>query len=90
MGKKLESCMSAINAEAAANRRKEQSLESVIKNELEGTAVKKPGRPEKKVKKVKMNIMIYPEYKERLQAEADMRGISASHLIQMWIDENLD
>lgn len=40
-----------------------------------------------KQNKEKLNITLYPEYKNRLKAEADRRHVSISQLIQLWIDE---
>jgi len=38
--------------------------------------------------KIRMNIMLPPAYKERLQKEAAAQHVSASHLILTWIDEH--
>ena len=39
-------------------------------------------------RKVPMNITLPVEYKEKLQAYAKEKHLSASILIQMWIDEH--
>ena len=77
MSKKFES---AISAEAAANARRERDLESKIMAEITG-AVKNDN-------KVKMNITLNQDFKDRLQKEARRKGMSASVLIQTWIDEH--
>lgn len=47
------------------------------------------GLVEKKSKrKVKLNITLPAEYKERLMDSAKEKHLSASVLIQMWIDEH--
>lgn len=79
MAKKFES---AISAEAAANAIRERELESKIMAEITG-AVKNDN-------KVKMNITLNQDFKDRLQKEARRKGMSASVLIQTWIDEHCE
>ena len=79
MAKKFES---AISAEAAANARRERELESKIMAEITGAP--------KTDNKVKMNITLNQDFKDRLQKEARRRGMSASVLIQTWIDEHCE
>lgn len=79
MSKKFES---AISAEAAANARRERELESKIMAEITGAP--------KTDNKVKMNITLNQDFKDRLQKEARRRGMSASVLIQTWIDEHCE
>lgn len=79
MAKKFES---AISAEAAANARRERELESKIMAEITGAP--------KNDNKVKMNITLNQDFKDRLQKEARRRGMSASVLIQTWIDEHCE
>ena len=61
----------------AAKRHQEQTA---LATELTGAP--KPTR------KVPMNITLPVEHKKKLQAAAKAKGLSASLIIQMWIDEH--
>lgn len=61
----------------AAKRHQEQTA---LASELTGAP--KPTR------KVPMNITLPVEHKKKLQAAAKAKGLSASLIIQMWIDEH--
>lgn len=63
----------------AANRHQEQEA---LTNKLTAPESIKPER------KVRMNITLPSDYKDRLNAAASEKHLSASVLIQMWIDEN--
>lgn len=63
----------------AAKRHQEQTA---LASELTGAP--KPTR------KVPMNITLPLEYKNRLVETAKTKGLSASVIIQMWIDEHCD
>ena len=80
MARKFES---AISAEAAANAIKERQLESKIMAEITGAAPRGEN-------KVKMNITLNQDFKDRLQKEARRKGMYASVLIQTWIDEHCE
>lgn len=66
-------------SEDAEKRRKDQEL---LEAKLTGNPVKTSNR------KVPMNITLPVEYKDRLIAAAKEKSLSASVLIQMWIDEH--
>lgn len=72
------SMMNPTAALAAANKRKEEALADTIIDNLQGKS--------KKTTKVKMNIMLYPEHKKRLQEYAESKHVSASQIIQGWVD----
>ncbi len=61
-----------------------------IKEQENLTAMAKPegNKIQRKTRKVCMNITLPQEYKERLQEYSSQRQLSASVLIQMWIDEH--
>ena len=61
----------------AAKRHQEQTA---LESQLTGSP--KPTR------KVPMNITLPVEHKNKLQAAAKAKGLSASLIIQMWIDEH--
>ena len=67
----------SIFSTAALKRQQEQEA---IESQLKGSP--KPTR------KVPMNITLPKDYKDRLTAAARERHISASVLIQTWIDEH--
>ena len=46
------------------------------------------GAPKPPTRKVPMNITLPLEHKNKLQAAAKAKGLSASVIIQMWIDEH--
>ena len=46
------------------------------------------GAPKPPTRKVPMNITLPLEHKNKLQAVAKAKGLSASVIIQMWIDEH--
>jgi len=60
---------------------KRHEMQESIKSEV-GLKPKKPSRKEK------MNITLPSEYKDRLVKSAKEKHLSASVLIQMWIDEH--
>lgn len=63
----------------AAKRQKEQAdIEKKVTKQVDDTSSRK----------VPMNISLPVEYKEKLQAYAKEKHLSASILIQMWIDEH--
>lgn len=64
----------------AANRHQEQTA---LANQLTGA-------PKPPTRKVPMNITLPLEHKNKLQAAAKAKGLSASVIIQMWIDEHCD
>ena len=68
---------SCFDIDAEARQKEQQTIENKIMGKME------PIRN----RKVPMNITLPLEYKEKLQAYAKERNISASILIQMWIDE---
>lgn len=59
----------------SAKRQKEQS-EKLAANELES------------IKKVNCNFSLAPSSKEKMHAKAKEMGISASSLLQLWINEH--
>ena len=67
---------SMFSVDAAKRHEEQTALESQLK-----------GSP-KPTRKVPMNITLPKEYKDRLTAAARERHISASVLIQTWIDEH--
>ena len=71
--------------------KKPQSMFSVdaAKRHQEQEALSSPltGTP-KPTRKVPMNITLPLEYKNRLVETAKAKGLSASVIIQMWIDEH--
>lgn len=75
MAKKPQSIFSVD----AAKRHQEQTA---LTSELTGAP--KPTR------KVPMNITLPVEHKNKLVAAAKAKGLSASVIIQMWIDEHCD
>lgn len=71
---------SMFSAEAIS-RQKEQEA---IKEQLGLSS----GAPAATDKKVRMNITLSNEHKDRLNTAAKQKHVSASVLIQQWIDEN--
>lgn len=70
---------SMFSAEAIERHQEQEALTNKL------TAPVGSIKPERKVR---MNITLASEYKDRLNAAASKKGLSASVLIQMWIDEN--
>ena len=73
---------------------KGESIFSVeaVKREKEQAEIEKKVIPENELKpefekKVPMNITLPPDYKAKLQEYARKKRLSASIVIQMWIDE---
>ena len=48
------------------------------------------GAPKPPTRKVPMNITLPQDHKNRLMQTAKAKGLSASVIIQMWIDEHCD
>ncbi len=69
---------SMFSADAAQRHQEQEAL----KAKLTAPESSKPER------KVRMNITLASDYKDRLIAAASKKGLSASVLIQIWIDEN--
>ena len=67
---------SIFSVDAAKRHEEQTTLESQLK-----------GSP-KPTRKVPMNITLPLEHKNKLQAAAKAKGLSASVIIQMWIDEH--
>ena len=67
---------SMFSLDAAKRHKEQESLESQLK-----------GSPKISNRKVPMNITLPQEYKDRLTAAASSKHISASVMIQTWIDE---
>lgn len=67
---------SMFSIDAAARAQEQTAIESSLKG------IKKSNR------KVAMNISLSQDYKDRLIAYANSKGLSASVIVQMWIDEH--
>ncbi len=67
---------SMFSIDAAARAQEQTTIESSLKG------MKKSNR------KVAMNISLSQDYKDRLIAYASSKGLSASVIVQMWIDEH--
>lgn len=64
---------------AAASQRQEDQI-SIEKNIVKSNFIEKRG------KKVRFNVTLHEDIRDRLQAEADRRGVSASMLIQILVE----
>ena len=63
------------------------SVESVRRQAEQEDLQKKAGLKIEDKKKVPMNITLFPEHKYRLQEYARKKHLSASIIIQMWIEK---
>lgn len=70
---------SMFSAEAAKRHEDQENIKAHL-----GLAAE----PVKSKRKVRMNITLPQDYKDRLTAAASEKHLSASVLIQMWIDEH--
>ena len=70
---------SMFSTEAAKRHNEQETIKAQI-----GLAAEPP----KSKRKVRMNITLPQDYKDRLTAAASEKHLSASVLIQMWIDEH--
>ena len=68
---------------------KRQAQQQQIEAQLTGSEEQKveEAKPEKRER---MNITLPPGHKKRLEAAARNKSVSASYLIQSWIDEHCD
>ena len=68
---------------------KRQEQQQQIEAQLTGSEESKAEEIKSK-KRVRMNITLPPEHKKRLETAARKKSVSASYLIQSWIEDHCE